>query len=631
MELDPEAAAAPAITLRRLAAGILLLSVLTALLQGASVGYGLVLDDYNHRAELRAGDWSFPSLVYASHLGAPRRRVRMWWQEAADLYFFRPLAFLLMRATYVLGGWRPEIMHVASLAWGVACATLVLLLAWRTLAHFGWALLAATLFLAHPNNFLAPRWIACQNEQMATAFTLAALLVYGTSRGWWGEPRIRRIGIIAALAAYAAALGCRESAILLPFLLIVGDAATAARSPGEGTPDRSRAAAFARGVPAYLAFAAVAVAYLLIRRHMLGPVTIPARPYAWPPGEAGFLPFVADKFVYYILGLWACIPIVGFAGQEQMHAFPLLFYGLFAAIVLGWGIVLTWLRRRRRAPRASPALDCSPAQVLYVLAAHLNTEVPRRPPERLVWLWLAVALLPLGPVLPVFASAHHLYLASAGACLATVMVVSLIHERAAARPTFVRRVLRRIIQAGLVVVLAGFTGMSFVLDRGVAGLAAACQLPGRQAVLLGRPMKPDDRLFFINLPMLAFNCVPAIEEARGVAPLHGYVLTFAPAFLAMDRSSRLEQTAPNQLRLTLDPPGWFSGLIGQSILQGIRRTAPFAAGETFATPEFKAEILRSDARGVQQLLFTFQRNLRDPAYHFFFGSPTFDAYPLTFE
>ena len=45
-----------------------------------------------------------------------------------------------------------------------------------------------------------------------------------------------------------------------------------------------------------------------------------------------------------------------------------------------------------------------------------------------------MAILPLGPVLPVFASAHHLYLASAGAVLATAIVLSLIHERTTARP-----------------------------------------------------------------------------------------------------------------------------------------------------------------------------------------------------
>jgi hypothetical protein len=41
----------------------------------------------------------------------------MWWQDEADLYFFRPLAFFLIRLEYVVGGWRPAVMHGFSLVW----------------------------------------------------------------------------------------------------------------------------------------------------------------------------------------------------------------------------------------------------------------------------------------------------------------------------------------------------------------------------------------------------------------------------------------------------------------------------------------------------------------------------------
>ncbi|MBI4579065.1 MAG: hypothetical protein HY718_05140, partial [Planctomycetes bacterium] len=351
----PPSAAQP-LTWRRLAAGILLLTLLTAVLYGRSISGGLVLDDHNHRAELRDGNWSFRSLVEASHLGGTHRRVQMWWQHDADLYFFRPLAFLIIRATYVAGGWRPEVMHVASLAWGVICATLVFALAWRATGRFGWALFAAVVFVMHPNNFLAPRWVACQNEQMAAAFTLAALLTYGYYSGWWpsastASPTGRLVALLAALACYVAALGCRESAIILPAILLAGDLATRGRTAG--TTPAGEIPRRSPRVAAYLCFAAIAVAYLLVRRHMLGPVTIPDRPYAWPPGEPGFLGFILDKFVYYVIGLWAYIPIVGFAGQQQMHAHPAVFYGLFALIVIVWTTILIASRPPKPAMRSS--------------------------------------------------------------------------------------------------------------------------------------------------------------------------------------------------------------------------------------------------------------------------------------
>jgi len=606
-----------------LAVGIGLLIVLTAILQGRSTGYGLVLDDYNHRAELREGDWSLRSLVNASHLGDPRRRVRMWWQDEADLYFFRPLAFLLMRATYVAGDWRPEIMHLASLGWGVLCAALVLLLGRRATGSNGWGLLAATIFLMHPNNFLTPRWIACQNEQMATAFTLAALLFYGSYAGWWRQdepgrdspPDADTLGqsagnrrlqprrwkgiaaLILALACYVAALGCRESAVILPILLVIGDSVAAPRAAGASSTamaSENRPALLIRTrLLPYAAFVCIAVVYLALRRQMLGPLTIPARPYAWPMNEPGFLPFIAGKFVYYILGLWAFIPIIGFAGQEQMRAQPAIFYGLFAAILIGWTAILAWLR-----------------------------------PSRQIWLWSALAVVPLGPVLPVFASAHHLYLASAGMAVATVLAAQSALEWARMRNTLFRKFARASVVGLICLALLVFTGANYILDSGVAGLAAACQLPIRQVVQLDRPMHAEDKLFFINLPMLAFNCIPAIEEARGVTPLTGYVLTFAPAFLRMDRPAHVEALAPNRLRVWLDDPAYFSGLIGRSILQGIGRERPFSVGQTFQTPEFAVEVARADGGGVQEFIFTFHRPLNDPTYHFFLGSPVFDAYPL---
>jgi hypothetical protein len=242
-----------------------------------------------------------------------------------------------------------------------------------------------------------------------------------------------------------------------------------------------------------------------------------------------------------------------------------------------------------------------------------------------------VALIPLGPVLPVFAASHHLYLASAGMAVATVMALRALLDRAAHQRTAMTRVARVVAIALLPVFLIVFIGANYATDEGMAGLSAACQLTPAQVDRFARPLKPDDKLFFINLPMLAFNCMPAIEEARGVVPLHGYVLTFAPKFVCMDRPAHVEQVGPSQLRVSLDEPGYFSGLIGRSILEGIDRERPFAPGETFATPDFEVRIERADHSGVQELLFTFQRPLTDPRYHFLVGSPVFDAYPRSFR
>ncbi len=597
---------------RRLAVGLGVLILLTAVFFGRSVTSGLLLDDYNHRAGLQAGDWSLRSLVDASHLGGEQRRVAMWWQKDADLYFFRPVAFLVMRATYVAGGWRPTVMHLASLAWTTAAASLILLLAWRTVGQFGWALLAAVIFLLHPNDIWAPRWIACQNELMATTFMLAALLTYSGWAGWFlveSEPNdaatrrrregARRAALLAAtLFFYIAALGCRESAVILPVLLAAGD--WCFRS---NRRKRSR-------IALYAVLALLTVGYLILRRHMLGPLTIPARPYAYPPGTPGFLPFVLDKFVYYILGLWAYVPIVAFAGEEQMHRHPVLAYGTFAAIVATWCIVLSAVGRGQRRQSVESQ----------------NVPSLRGP----ICFWLIVALLPLGPVLPVFASAHHLFLPAAGVAVAGVIVLASVTEWAKSRKGAIGRLVRGLVVTAIACHLLISAGMQVVMGDFEAGASAACQLPVKQVIRFGGQFHPGDSLFFINMPMLGFNAMPAIEEASGVATLHGYALTFAPNFMRVDRPGRVDQVGPNQLRVHLDAPGYFSGLIGKTILQGIDRDRPFAVGETFTTPQFTVRVTQASDQGVQEFLFTFNRPLADPAYHFFLASPVFDAYPLKF-
>ena len=561
---------------RSTARGLLVLALLVIVLHGRSINDGLVLDDYNHRAELRECGWSFRGLTMASHLGDPRRRVRMWWQDQAHLYFFRPLAFFLMKCEYVASRWSPTAMHAFSLAWTLVCAALVAALARQVLRDDRLALLAGALFILHPGNWLTGRWIACQNEQMATAFMLTAILAWGRAAGWWAESRGPSGWLAVAIIAQVAALGCRETSILLPAMLALGDLLLVRRT-------------MLRRWWAYLLLAAIAGGYLVLRHAMLGPLTIPAPPYAYPPGSPNFARFMADKVVYYILGLWAGLPIVGFAGTNLIREHSLPFYASAAVIVAIWAL-LVW----------------------------------RLPSRRAALFWLAVSVVPLLPVLPVFASAHHLYLASVGAVIAALLVLQWVLKT---RGTALRRTAIGATAALVTVCVAA----NFVYDLGSAGLSAASRLPPQQVLRLGGPLHAGDTLFFINLPLLGFNCMPALEEATGAVPLEGWALSFSPQFLQMDSAGEARRLDEHTLAISCPAPGYFSGLTGRSILEGIGRKQPFAAGERFSSPHFEALITASDQAGVREMRFTFNRPLTDPAYHFFIGSPVFDAYPLRFS
>lgn len=568
-----------------IAVGLIVLAVV--LVHGRTVGFGLLLDDYNHRAELREGSWSFRSLVDAAHLGGERRRVRMWWQDEADQFFFRPVAFLLMRTEYVVGGWQPAVMHGFSLAWTVAGAVLVMALAQQVL-NLRWACLAGVLFAIHPGNYLTIGWIACQNEQMVAVFILAGLTLYANYSGWcWqSSVQVRRGGygfLIGALLCFIAALGCRENSIIFIPLIFMGDFLL--------RPQRTR-----RRWGIYVFLALLLIAYFVIRHVMLGGFSMPGYPYAYPIGEPGFLRVIVDKFIYYVLGLFAYFPIIGFSGLRELRGHPFLFYGIFSAIVLLWGALL-WCFRQRRG----------------------------------LFFWIILTLLPLGPVLPIFASSHHLYLASAGMIIASVIAAKWIIDWAEARRTNTGKVIQCLTVSLVIIHMIGFIGATSIFHTALAGFSAACQMPVKEVVQLGRDLKSGDKLFFINLPMLGFNCIPGIEEASGISPLEGHLLTFAPGLTVMDDESYVERVGTNQLRVRLEGDGYFSGITGQSILKAIGRDRPFEVGEQFSADGFDVQIVRSDKKGVRELLFTFDRPLSDPAYHFFFGSPRFSAYPLEFD
>jgi len=214
--------------------------------------------------------------------------------------------------------------------------------------------------------------------------------------------------------------------------------------------------------------------------------------------------------------------------------------------------------------------------------------------------------------------------------LAAVILFRALWERFATPHTRRGQAWHAILAVVLTGNVAGFAGLAHLNGIGLAGFHAGSQLPAEEVDHLAGPLRPGDRLFFINLPPIGFNCMPAIEEKRQVAPLTGYVLTFGSSLLRMNEGAYVERTGPRSLRVWQEGEGYFSGLIGQAMMQAVGRARPFPIGARFANEDFEVDVVRADAHGVQELSFTFRRPLDDPCYHFFFSSPAFSAYPLRF-
>ncbi|MGD8238117.1 MAG: tetratricopeptide repeat protein [Armatimonadota bacterium] len=133
---------------------------------------------------------------------------------------YRPVPELTFALDYSIWKLNPFGFHITSVLVHVANSVLVYLLAYGIFGTRRGAAFCAVLFAAHPIHVEAVVWAKARSAPLALLFMLAALLLYRRYAG-------RSSGAAAAalhggsLAAFGLALGCKESAIVLPVLLAV--------------------------------------------------------------------------------------------------------------------------------------------------------------------------------------------------------------------------------------------------------------------------------------------------------------------------------------------------------------------------------------------------------------------------
>ena len=146
----------------------------------------------------------------------------VWGQTQGG--FFRPLFILSYLIDTKIWGARPFGFHLTNVAFHSLNAFLTFILSLRIMADLKLtagarrmiAIGAGTLFLLHPSHTEAVVWISGRADLLATFFCLAALLFY------LAHARSKRILQLAmSLLCFALALLAKESAICLPFLVIV--------------------------------------------------------------------------------------------------------------------------------------------------------------------------------------------------------------------------------------------------------------------------------------------------------------------------------------------------------------------------------------------------------------------------
>jgi tetratricopeptide (TPR) repeat protein len=184
----------------------------------------------------------------------------VWAFEGKASAYYRPVMLLSYMLTYRVSGLEPWGYHAVNVVLHAAACALVFALAAALLRRAGHepsaaavpALAAGLVFATHPALTESVAWVACVPELSYTVFFLLALLLYVMAG------RARGAAYAGSVAAFCAALLCKEPAILLPAVLLVHDLVFP-------PPDRAPGALIRRYAP----FALAAAAYLAIRQAVL--------------------------------------------------------------------------------------------------------------------------------------------------------------------------------------------------------------------------------------------------------------------------------------------------------------------------------------------------------------------------
>ncbi len=362
----------------KLAIVLLLLVLAVGITYANSLSVDFTYDDYafvkNNEAIRRFGPLSKFLLSPEAFAQPPNDHV------------YRPLASFSFAVNYAVNGLQPAGYHIANLLFHILNAFLVFLLLRRLGFGDGPSCAGALIFAIHPVHTEAVTWISGRGNVLFLFFFLISYLLYvriGTASAADGsgaeKPKRRDVLLVCgALAAYVLSLLAKEMAAPLPVLLFGHDLYF------HREWDRGR---WVRRFGVYALFVLVALAYVVLRTHVLGKIGQVAY-----HGGSAYVTFLAmlQAAVIYVQLLFVPVGLSLIRHFQPMHSlFEMSVFPSFCLVVLGIVAGVVGFRRR-------------------------------------MWFsfslfWFAVAMLPVSNIIPVNAlvADRFLYGPSIGFCILT--------------------------------------------------------------------------------------------------------------------------------------------------------------------------------------------------------------------
>lgn len=238
--------------------------ILTFLTFFSTITFGWVYDDPPQipaNTDLR---WDRLVYLFTHHLWASANGM-------TEARFYRPLLAVWFLINKTLFGLNPHWFHLTTVLAHALATALAFLIARKLLLDAGGALLAAAIFGLHPIQVESVSWISAVNDPLAAVFCFASFLVCRKARHtgqraalWW----------VLSGAFFFLALLMKEVSAVLPAIILVDTWCDSSAVPQRRSVSRATTIVAA-------AYGVVALAWLLLRRHVLGQVVAAHSSIAW--------------------------------------------------------------------------------------------------------------------------------------------------------------------------------------------------------------------------------------------------------------------------------------------------------------------------------------------------------------
>lgn len=192
------------------------LILFTFLFYARTLQYGFYFDD---RSQILEGKliqrWSSVKTIFTAPVWQNVDTSRSEQHVRLDTY--RPLFNLSLLIDYQKGGLSPWTYHSSNLLFHALVTCFVYLIIVNFSASLFYSVALAFLFLIHPIVLTPVNYVSARADSLCALFTLMSIffLIQARHREW-NQPSV----ILLSAACYALALLCKETSILLPFMLL---------------------------------------------------------------------------------------------------------------------------------------------------------------------------------------------------------------------------------------------------------------------------------------------------------------------------------------------------------------------------------------------------------------------------